>query len=144
MTFGDKVVAEALEWVGTPFVWGQSQKDVGCDCRGLITGVARELGRREAECLYATLAGYRVDRAVPGSLLLEGMEATFLPAKAILPGCVLLLKHKLTGRPAHMAIAVSSERAVHAFPGRRSQVCERDLRVLFHKFPLHSVWRWKR
>jgi cell wall-associated NlpC family hydrolase len=40
---GELVAAEALTWIGTPFVWGQSVKERGCDCKGLIAGVAREL-----------------------------------------------------------------------------------------------------
>jgi hypothetical protein len=36
---------------------------------------------------------------------------------------------------------VGDGRAVHAYPGRSEKVCERDLAVLFHKFPLHSIWR---
>lgn len=137
-----KVAQEALEWIGTPFVWGQSKKGVGCDCRGLLTGVARELGRKEADSFYAIVSGYRVDRPVPSDLILEGFEKTFARADEIKPGYVLLLKHG--GKPGHMAIALGNGRCVHAFPGRKSRVCERDLAVLFHKFPLHSIWRWKR
>jgi cell wall-associated NlpC family hydrolase len=87
---------------------------------------------------------------VPAELLLEGFENLFervgsAEADIARPGDVLLLKY---GNPAvnlgHMAIYVGRGRAVHAYPGRREQVSERDLAVLFHKHPLHSVWRWKR
>ena len=42
------IVAEAREWIGTPFAHGQMLKLVGCDCIGLVAGVAAELGLPEA------------------------------------------------------------------------------------------------
>jgi cell wall-associated NlpC family hydrolase len=134
-----RIVREAAEWLGTPFVWGQSVKAVGCDCKGLLAGVMRELGRAEADSLYANFASYRVDRPVPAPLLVEGFEQLFERSDEIAPGRLLLLN--FAGRPGHMAIAVGEGRAIHAYPGRRSAVCERDLEVLLHRFPLHSAWR---
>lgn len=142
MTFGERVAQEALSWVGTPFVWGQSQKGVGCDCKGFIAGVARELGRPEAANFYATFDGYRPDRPVPSDLLLEGMGATFKRVDDIKPGDVLLLKHGK--RPAHLAIATSEGKAVHTQISSKAWVKETTLRALFHFYPLHSVWRWRR
>src|SRR6185503_9924688 len=121
--------------------WGQSVKGVGCDCKGLLAGVARSVGREEGDSLYAGHSNYRVDRPVPAALLLEGFAALFDRVDEMEPGDVLLLN--LGGRPAHMAIFVGDGRAVHAFPGRKSEVAERDLGVIFHKFPLHSIWRWR-
>jgi cell wall-associated NlpC family hydrolase len=135
------IADEAREWVGTPFVWGQSTKGAGCDCKGLVAGVAKELGRAEAESFYATFGGYRADRPVPSKLLVEGFSKLFRRVKTMKPGDVLLLKHG--GRAGHMAIFVGNDRAVHAYPGIRASVKERDLRVLFHKFPLHSIWRFR-
>lgn len=142
MTFGERVAKEALEWCGTPFAWGQSQKGVGADCKGFIAGVARELGRKEAESFYATFVNYRADRAVPSDLLLEGMEATFTRADEIKPGCILLLKHR--GKPGHLAIATSDGKAVHTQISSRAWVKETRLDALYHFYPLHSVWRWRR
>jgi cell wall-associated NlpC family hydrolase len=140
--FGQLAAEEARSWCGTPFKWGQSRKGVGCDCKGLIQGVARELGRPEAESFYATFASYRVDRPVPASLLVEGFSTLFDQGKRMMPGDILLLKHG--GRPAHMAIFVGNDRAVHAYPAMNGRVRERDIGVLFHKHPLHSIWRWRR
>lgn len=38
------VVAEARRWIGTPYVHQARQRGVGCDCAGLIGGVALALG----------------------------------------------------------------------------------------------------
>lgn len=43
------VVRVARTWIGTRFLHQASLKGVGCDCIGLIAGVARELGMPEAE-----------------------------------------------------------------------------------------------
>jgi cell wall-associated NlpC family hydrolase len=139
---GRAIAAEALDWIGTPFVWGQSQKGVGCDCKGLVAGVFRELGRPEAESFYASFAGYRVDRPVPAELLTEGFSKLFRRVSEPKPGDILLLKH--AGRAGHMAIFVGGDRAVHAYPGQNGAgVKSRPLDVLLHKYPLHSVWRAK-
>lgn len=138
---GQRIADEALEWLDTPFVWGQSTKGHGCDCKGLIQGVARELGRPEADSFYATFSSYRVDRPVPASLLIEGFEKLFNRVDEMRPGDILLMKY--AGRPGHMAIYLGNDRAIHAYPGIRASVKERDLAVLFHKFPLHSIWRFR-
>lgn len=137
-----QIAKEALSWAGTPFKWGQSQKGRGCDCKGFIAGVARELGRPEAESFYATFANYRADRAVPSDLLLEGMKATFNRVDEIRPGDVLLLNFR--GRPGHLAIATFDRKAVHTQISSRAWVKETTLDALFHFYPLHSVWRWRR
>jgi cell wall-associated NlpC family hydrolase len=144
MTFGERVANEALSWKGTPFVWGQSQKGVGCDCKGLIAGVARELGRPEADSFYANVADYRDDRAVPSGLILQGMAATFdrVTIDQIRLGDVLLGKHN--GKPSHFAIYVGNNTAVHTQIASKAYVKATALEVLFHFYPLHSVWRWRR
>jgi cell wall-associated NlpC family hydrolase len=144
MTFGERVAAEALDWVGTPFAWGQSQKGVGADCKGLISGVFRELGRPEAESFYANVADYRDDRQLPHGLILEGMQKLFrrVTIDTIKPGDIILSKHM--GRPSHFAIYVGNNSAVHTQIASKAYVKKTALEVLFHFYPLHSVWRPKR
>lgn len=43
------VVAEAMDWIGTPYRHQASRKGVGCDCLGLVRGVWRALYGREPE-----------------------------------------------------------------------------------------------
>ena len=38
------VIIETRRWLGTPFMAGASVRGVGCDCAGLIEGVAGDLG----------------------------------------------------------------------------------------------------
>jgi cell wall-associated NlpC family hydrolase len=140
-TRGELVAAEAREWLGTKFIWQASQKGVGCDCKGLLWGVARELGFPEAESLYAKVADYSPTRPVPSALLKEGFAAIFDPVSEMQAGDVLLVR--LGGRPCHIAIYSGEGKAIHAQIGSKDWVKETSLRALLKKFPLDSVWRWR-
>ena len=137
---GEAVAREALEWIGTPFVWGQAQKGVGCDCKGLIQGIARELGFPESESFYATFKPYRPDRAVPVALLREGLAAVFDEASDISPGDVLLLRFR--GLPQHLAVATSDGKVVHA-QGEGQKQWVKESRAILRECPVDSIWRWR-
>jgi NlpC/P60 family putative phage cell wall peptidase len=138
---GELVAAQAREWLGTPFIWQASQRGVGCDCKGLLWGVARELGFPEAESLYAKVADYSPTRPVPSALLKQGFAAIFDPVEEMRPGDVLLVK--LGNRASHIAIVSGEGRAIHAQIGPKNWVKETSLRALLKLFPLDSVWRWR-
>jgi NlpC/P60 family putative phage cell wall peptidase len=143
MTRGELVAAEAREWLGTPFRWQQSQKGVGCDCKGLLWGVARELGFPEAESLYAQVADYSPTRPVPSALLKEGLAAIFDPVEEMRPGDVLLLRARPGAPPSHIAIVSSETQAIHAQIGSKDWVKETKLRALLKTCPLVCIWRWR-
>ena len=50
---GALIAATAEQWIGTPFHWQAQVQGVGCDCKGLVAGVARDCGRAEADELEA-------------------------------------------------------------------------------------------
>lgn len=138
------VWAEAQSWIKTPFLDHASVKSKGCDCKGLVWGVARELNFPEAESFYATFIDYDLRRSggVPSALLREGMAALFDREEEIQAGDVLLLKHK--GATMHLAIAGPNDRAIHAQIGHTSWVKDTSLsRVLLKVFTLDSIWRWR-
>jgi cell wall-associated NlpC family hydrolase len=139
LTRGELVAKEAMEWIGTPFHWQAAQKGVGCDCKGLVWGVARELGFPEAETFYATVADY--GRNVPSDLLREGMAAVFAKVDSVRAGDVLLLR--VRGKAQHLAIALNEARAVHAQLAPRDWVKETSLRALTKLCPVDSIWRWR-
>lgn len=133
-----EIVAEARSWVGTPFHWQASIKGVGADCKGLVWGVARELGLPEAQTLHASAADY--GPVVDAQRLLAGLRATFRPvAKGEeQPGDVVVLLHH--GKPQHLGI-YTGRGIVHASMRGRAQVvempCTRDWRSM-----VHSAWGW--
>lgn len=143
---GDRVAAEAQEWVGTPFKWGQAQKHVGCDCKGLLEGVARALGRPEAETFHGRFRAYRADRPVPSEMLKQGLAALFDPVAAggERAGDILLLDIHGRGRfPQHLAIMAGADgRVIHADVSSM-QVRERRLAAFLKDHRLNSAWRWR-
>lgn len=59
----DRIVAEARDWIGTPYRHQASCKGGGADCLGLIRGVWRELFGAEPEAIPA----YTKDWSEPGN-----------------------------------------------------------------------------
>src|SRR5690606_4437229 len=59
---GEKVVAAARAWLGTPYRHRASTMGAGCDCLGLLRGVWRALYGAEP----AQVPPYRADRHDPG------------------------------------------------------------------------------
>lgn len=135
---GNAIAAEAERWIGTPFVWGQRVR-AGCDCKGLVAGVAKACGRPEGDSLPA-LAGdysYKVDT----HRLLRGLGTLFDRASDIRPGDVLALK--VDGKPQHLAIAAPQ-------PGQPTRAVQAlhtgPCKVVVGRVPrdmIHSIWRWR-
>ena len=139
MTSAD-VVAEARSWIGTPFHWQASLKGVGCDCKGFVAGVARELGLPEASGLYANISDYGA--VVPVHLLRQGLAATLTRATEMQPGDVLLMN--AGGKPQHLGI-FTGEAVLHCWgrgePRNRS-VLPHPTRVAMKAWPVDSIWRF--
>jgi cell wall-associated NlpC family hydrolase len=144
MAKDELVAAEVEKWARTPFDAGQCCRGAGVDCKMLPAGIARDLGFPEANSVYALTRDYDLSkkRGLPWRLLLEGFQALFDRVEEIRPGRLLLLK--ISGRPAHVAIASRNEgRAWHAQIEPNPFVKEATLRSLLKVFPLHSVWAWR-
>lgn len=135
---GADIVTEAESWLGTPFHWQAGVKGAGCDCKGLIWGVARELGLPEAASPYAAMADYGTQ--VPTALLREGMASTFVRVDEAEPGDVLLLRWR--GRAQHLGIT-TGRALIHTYSGGPRQVIATPLSVALRAWPLDSVWRWR-
>jgi cell wall-associated NlpC family hydrolase len=136
MTTGSDVVLAARSWLGVPFQWQQSNR-FGCDCKGLIVGVARELGLPEAASLYAAIADY--GRAVPVPLLLRGLAATFTRANEPRPGDVLLMT--MGGSPCHLGFH-AGDRVIHTYNNGPRRVITSRLAAIANVWPIHSAWRF--
>jgi cell wall-associated NlpC family hydrolase len=139
---GDLIADEALSWAGTPVKPMGRRKGVGCDCKGLIAGVAAELGRPEAASVEALARDYRRPDA---RRLIAGMKRLFDAVSGpAARGDVALIR--LDGRPLHLGIvlAVDAEgmprRIVHACP-HRGEVADTPARR--DRTAYHSFWRWR-
>lgn len=140
---GEAIQCAAETWVDTPFVGLGRVKGRGCDCKGLLAGVAADCGRPEAVSLEALATDYSlVDRPVNERRLRAGLARLFdqVPKAERRAGDVLLVV--VHGRAQHLAIVAPK-------PGAASRVIEAQLDVgrvrPFRRSDaeIDSVWRWR-
>lgn len=143
MNRGEKFLEEVRTWIGTPFHAQAAAKGVGCDCKGLIWGAARELGFPEADTFYAKCLDYNLNKkdGIPSQLLKEGMAKVFRRGKRMQPGDILLIS--MEGDPRHLAVYSGNGKAIHAQLRSKAWVKETALRVLLFNSQLDSIWRWR-
>jgi len=103
-TTRDAVIAEARAWIGTPFHHQGRTRGLGCDCRGLVGGVAVALGLVPPDWWTASFdpqfAGYP-EQPPPG--LLERACDSFMPrTDAPQPGDVVMVE--FLRYPQHLGI----------------------------------------
>lgn len=137
------IVAAARAWENTPFVWQQSVRGRGCDCKGLIAGVARDMGFAESESAEARAGDY--DDVVDCRRLLGGMAKLFSPAEIAGPGDVLLLV--TGGKPQHLALVTEAEngvplRMIQAYQKGPARVLELPMTGMLRP-SIHSIWCWR-
>lgn len=114
----DRVVQEAREWIGTPYMHQVSVKGVGSDCLGLLRGVWRHLYGAEPEAI----PHYTSDWSEPqGDEALWRAALRHLVAKDLDDagnGDVLLFRMRHGGVAKHLglqSVTSPSPRFIHAF-----------------------------
>lgn len=135
------IIAEARQWIGTPFHWQASVKRHGCDCKGLVAGVARELGMPEGESLAALEHSYRQD--FDPDQLFEGLGRTLvrIDEDKLQPGDILAIAVPPKSGPRHLAILTGAGRMVHCYGmGHIRKVIEAPIGRNGHR--IHSFWTW--
>jgi len=116
---GERVVALARGWIGTPYAHQASCKGAGADCLGLLRGVWRDLHGAEPE----TLEPYTPDWSETDGVerLLPAAKRHMAEVEVARAGDVLLFR---LGRTVvkHVAIlsddTVGAEKIIHAYSGR--------------------------
>ena len=136
---GDHIAAAAEKWIGTPFPWQAQVRGVGCDCKGLVAGVARDCGRAEADEIEALAADYGA--VVDVMRLRAGLDRLFDRVAISRAGDVLLVR--IGGKAQHLAIAAPTamrpSRAIQALDtGPRQVIATGVPRAL-----IAGVYRWK-
>ena len=135
---GKRIAAEAETWINVPFKW-QGRVKAGCDCKGLIAGVAKACGRPEADSLPALAGDYGA--TVDVRRLKAGLADLFDLATDRQPGDVLLVR--LGGAAQHLAIYAPTEdrpdRIIEAMPTGPARV--RPGRA--SRGRIDSIWRWR-
>ena len=137
MPVREDIVTEARAWIGTPFRWQQAAKGKGCDCKGLVAGVALACGRPEARSVYALMtAEYR--RGVDEALLRQGLVDVLDPVAAMEPGDVLLMR--VAGKAQHLGLYAGDGRMIHTYGKGPRCVMEVPLDPLW---PVVGIFRWR-
>jgi NlpC/P60 family putative phage cell wall peptidase len=95
-------VTLARKWLGTPFLAGASVQGVGCDCAGLIEGIAAQIG---TPC---------PTRHVVQHDILAAASAFLVPTDALMAGNLVLLAREPNGPPVHAALITDANTLIHA------------------------------
>ena len=116
------IVTEARSWIGTRYRHQASLKGVGCDCLGLVRGVWRNCIGDEPEAPPPYAADWA--EATGAEALAEAALRHLRPIAidGFAAGDVLLFRWRDGWVAKHAAIAVSTERMIHAHDG--AAVCE--------------------
>jgi NlpC/P60 family putative phage cell wall peptidase len=118
MIYRAQIVSEAREWIGTPWKHQASVKGVGCDCIGLIRGIARAVGLTDPFVTgeAARFAGY--GRTPDADLLLEACGDYLDPGQGAL-GDILVMRFEK--EPQHFALisCLAPRRIIHAYAQAR-------------------------
>lgn len=136
-----QVVAEAKNWLGTPYQHQASLKHIGCDCLGLLRGVWRTVKGDEPE--LAPAYAPRWNDAAQTDLLLAMANRNFdrhAANEPIKAGDVLLFKYRMHLPARHVAIALSADHFIHAYVGKG--VVENSLSAWWQRHLAgHYSWR---
>jgi len=118
--FRQAIVAEAIEWLGTPYCHQASVKGVGTDCLGLLRGVWRATIGHEPQ----RIPMYSQDWSEPQrkEVLLEAARLYLVekPLSDMAQGDVLLFRMRTDRVAKHLGIVSglgSKARFVHAYSG---------------------------
>ena len=129
-----RILGEAYTWLGTPFAHQGDLKGIGCDCIGLLSGVARNCGVEDAERWQLDRRRYQYG-PMPFPSMLRAAVSEYLdplPLMDALAGDVLLMT--FFREPMHFAIITEREpmRMIHGYQpvGR---VVENSVDAKWHK-----------
>lgn len=120
MKLGERAIAEARLWIGTPYLHQASLRGAGTDCLGLLRGVWRVVLGEEPEAVPA----YTSDWAEPSQneVLLQAAHRRLEPKPAGLAdvGDVLLFRMREGSIAKHLGIQSTTgdhPRFIHAYTG---------------------------
>lgn len=118
MTSRHAILAEAREWIGTPYQHQASTKGAGCDCLGLVRGVWRALYATEPEIAPAYTPDWAEKHGV--ETLLEAARRHMIETSLdqAQPGDVLLFRMAAAAPAKHAAILDEGDHLIHAYWGR--------------------------
>ncbi len=112
------ILAEARDWIGTPYQHQASAKGAGCDCLGLVRGVWRALYLEEPELLPAYTPDWAEREGAETLLDAARRHMREIDVRDAAPGDVLLFRMAADAPAKHVAILDEEARLIHAYWGR--------------------------
>lgn len=108
-----EIIQEAKEWVGTPYQHQASLKGIGCDCLGLVRGIASDLGYLPPNLNKTDPETIGYGNQPYGKLVpLFVKYCQEIPLNALSEGHILIFKIKR--EPQHCAIFIGNNTIIHA------------------------------
>lgn len=146
----DELVAEAREWLGTPYQHGQMAKGLGCDCLGFLAGVAYAVGYVDARPLVRDPA-LRVYGKSPDPTLLDRACEEYLDpialADARLADVIRMVPATATRHAQHFAMVSRVDaqdrptHLIHCTNAHPQMVVEHVIGVWRDRFRRAYAWR---
>jgi NlpC/P60 family putative phage cell wall peptidase len=112
------ILAEARDWIGTPYQHQASAKGAGCDCLGLVRGVWRAVCGPEPEEAPPYTPDWAERRGHETLLNAALRHLVKIPLKRAQPGDVLLFRMDALAPIKHAAILDEGACIIHAYWGR--------------------------
>jgi cell wall-associated NlpC family hydrolase len=131
----EKFAAEAEEWIDTPYHHRAWIKHQGCDCGGLLKGVAQTAGLVENVILPQYGEGEDNLERLVDVLAQYSDQVERSPQR----GDVIVFSNEI-GMPGHAGIMTGSDRFVHAINEPIMKVKSSTLRDPRFGEAIHSVW----
>lgn len=100
----NEIVLQAREWLGTPFVHQGRLKNEGCDCLGLIMGVASELGLKINNIPISEYDEKNYPRVPDGKKLQEKLSEILFKKEKFNAKAGDIFLMNFGGNPQHMGI----------------------------------------
>lgn len=111
------IVAEALEWVGTPYRHQASLKGTACDCLGLIRGIWRSLYGPEPEETGIYSRDWAETSGEERLLDAAGRHFRTCATDDLASGRMILFRWRPNIPAKHAGILIDSSAFIHAYEG---------------------------
>jgi NlpC/P60 family putative phage cell wall peptidase len=112
------ILAEARDWIGTPYQHQASAKHAGCDCLGLVRGVWRCFYGAELEAAPAYTPDWAERQGEETLLQAAQRHLSSIDIADASPGDVLLFRMDAQAPMKHVALLDEEARLIHAYWGR--------------------------
>lgn len=118
---GERVVACARSWLGTPYRHQSSCKGAGTDCLGLLRGIWRELLGAEPEAVPPYTADWSETGGGEDLLAAAARNLRGIARDSAGPGDILVLRMSNSGAAKHVGVLARArggyETLIHAYSG---------------------------